>query len=173
MMDITIHLLDESVKEELFEFEVENRNYFAQIGFPRDKSYYDFRNFEQITKDLIFDREKDLTYLYLIKNSFGKIVGRVNLFSITRGPFNKAEIGYRIGENHQGKGYATKAVKLAVKNALDVHRFHRLEAGTSPENIGSQIVLIKNGFQFTGRQSKFIYNNGKWNDSISFEKILD
>ena len=79
----------------------------------------------------------------------------------------------RIGENHQGKGYATKAVKLAVKNALDVHRFHRLEAGTSPENIGSQIVLIKNGFQFTGRQSKFIYNNGKWNDSISFEKILD
>ncbi|MBP2027457.1 hypothetical protein J2Z35_001251 [Acetoanaerobium pronyense] len=66
-MDITIHLLDESVKEELFEFEVENRNYFAQIGFPRDESYYDFRNFEQITKDLIFDQENGMTVYPLRK----------------------------------------------------------------------------------------------------------
>lgn len=111
--------------------------------------------------------------MYLIKDNCGKIVGRVNLVSIVRGSFNKAEIGYRISEEHQGKGYSTKAVKLVLDEAANKYKLHRIEAGASPDNIGSQIVLIKNGFQFTGRYNKYIYQNEKWSDSINFEKILD
>ncbi len=48
-----------------------------------------------------------------------------------------------------------------------------IDAETAPENIGSQIVLIKNGFEFIGRSKQRIYLNGRWQDSISFEKILD
>ena len=111
--------------------------------------------------------------MYLIKDHTGNVIGRVNLVSIVRGSFNKAELGYRIGEKHQGKGYATNAVKLILDEAVNNHKLHRIEAGTSPDNIGSQIVLIKNGFQFAGRYNKFFYQNGKWHDSINFENVLN
>jgi [ribosomal protein S5]-alanine N-acetyltransferase len=52
--------------------------------------------------------------MYLIKNHIGMILGRINLVSIIRGSFNKAELGYSIGEEHQGKGYVTSAVKLVL-----------------------------------------------------------
>lgn len=111
--------------------------------------------------------------MYLIKNHTGMILGRINLLSIVRGIFNKAGLGYRMGEEHQGKGYATSAVKLVLDEAVNKHKLHRIEAGTSPNNIGSQIVLIKNDFQFVGRFNRYIYKNGEWCDSIYFERILD
>jgi ribosomal-protein-alanine N-acetyltransferase len=173
MSDIIIKLLEESDAQELFEFELKNRAFFERVGFPRGDNYYELNNFNTITKELVEEQKKGLVYMYLIKNHSGAILGRINLLSIVRGIFNKAELGYRMGEEHQGKGYATRAVKLVLDEAFNKHKLHRIEAGTSPNNIGSQIVLIKNGFQFTGRNSKYIYKNGEWCDSIFFERVLD
>lgn len=173
MPDIIVNLLEESDSEQLFKFELKNRAFFERIGFPRGDNYYEFDNFNTIIKEIVEEQKKGLAYMYLIKNHTGMILGRINLLSIERGIFNKAELGYRMGEEHQGKGYATSAVKLVLDEAVNKHKLHRIEAGTSPNNIGSQIVLIKNGFQFTGRNSKYIYKNGEWCDSIFFERILD
>lgn len=173
MLDTKINLLEESDAQELFKFELKNRTFFQRVGFPRGDNYYELSNFNSIIKESIKEQEKGLVYNYLIRNHSGMILGRVNLLSIVRGIFNKAELGYRMGEEHQGKGYATSAVKLVLDEAVNKHKLHRIEAGTSPNSIGSQIVLIKNGFQFTGRNSKYIYKNGEWCDSIFFERILD
>ena len=170
---INIRLLDQSDEEELFKFELENRAFFESKFLSRNSSYYDFNNFKTTIKELIEEQAKDLVYMYLIIDDYGKIVGRVNLVSIIRGDFNKAELGYRIAEKHQGKGYATNAVEAVLDAATNTHKLHRIEAGTSPDNIGSQIVLIKSRFQFIGRYNQYIYQDGKWNDSISFEIILD
>jgi [ribosomal protein S5]-alanine N-acetyltransferase len=173
MSDINIKLLEESDAQELFAFELKNRAFFERVGFPRGDIYYELNSFNTMIKELIEEQEKGLVNMYLIKNHNGIILGRINLVSIVRGSFNKAELGYRMGEEHQGKGYATSAVKLILDRAVHNHELHRIEAGTSPDNIGSQIVLIKNGFQFVGRYNKYIYKNGKWYDSIFFERILD
>lgn len=173
MSDIFISLLQEADSQELYEFEIRNRDYFKQMGFDRGDSYFEVENFNTIIKDLVEEQEKGLVYMYLIRDSEGRIVGRVNLVSVVRGIFNMAELGYRIGEDYQRRGYATLAVKLILLEATNTHKLHRIEAGTSPDNIGSQIVLIKNGFQFTGRNNKYICKNGIWSDSIKFEKIID
>jgi [ribosomal protein S5]-alanine N-acetyltransferase len=173
MSDINIKLLEESDAQELFAFELKNRAFFERVGFPRGNNYYELNSFNTMIKELIEEQEKGLVNMYLIKNHNGMLLGRINLVSIVRGSFNKAELGYRMGEEHQGKGYATSAVKLILDRAVHNHKLHRIEAGTSPDNIGSQIVLIKNGFQFVGRYNKYIYKNGKWCDSIFFERILD
>lgn len=173
MSDIIIKLLDESDVEELFIFELKNRVFFERVGFPRGANYYEFDNFNTIIKEQVEEQKKGLVYMYLIKNPSGTILGRINLVSIVRGSFNKAELGYRMDEEHQGKGYATSAVKLVLDEAVNKHKLHRIEAGTSPNNIGSQIVLIKNKFQFVGRFSKYIHKNGEWCDSIYLERILD
>jgi ribosomal-protein-alanine N-acetyltransferase len=173
MPDIIIKPLQKSDAKELFTFELKNRTFFDKIGFPRGDSYYELNNFNTVIKESIEKQDKGLVSMYLIKNHTGLILGRINLLSIERGIFNKAELGYRMDEAHQGKGYATSAVKLVLDEAANKHSLHRIEAGTSPNNIGSQIVLVKNGFQFVGRFNKYIYKTDKWCDSIFFEKILD
>lgn len=172
-MDIWIKLLSISDKEGLLKFELTNRKFFEDTCLPRGDSYYEVQNFNSIIEELVQDQEKGLVYMYLIYNNFNEIIGRVNLVDVQRGNFNKAELGYRIGEIHQGKGYATKAVNLILKEATNKYKLHRIEAGTSINNIASQIVLIKNGFQFVGKQEKYILLNGKWHDNAIFEKVLD
>lgn len=173
MSAIIIKLLEESDAKDLFIFELENRAFFEKIGLARRDSYYELNNFDSIIKQLVEEQEKGLVYMYLIKDYSGEIISRVNLVSIERESSNKAELGYRIGEKHQGNGYATSAVKLILDEAVNNHKLHRIEAGTSLDNIGSQIVFIKNGFQFVGRNNKYIFQGEKWHDSINFEKVLD
>jgi ribosomal-protein-alanine N-acetyltransferase len=173
MTDIHIKLLEAADMEELFQFEVENREYFESMVPSRGDRYYEFEQFKSIQQEILNEQKEGALYMYLIRDHDHGMIGRVNLVSIVRSIFNKAELGYRIGKNHTGKGYATKAVALVLQEAAWRHKLHRIEAGTAPDNIGSQVVLIKNGFQFTGRSHQCIYQNGQWQDSISFEKILD
>lgn len=172
MKEIFIRLLTMDDSNRLFEFETENRSYFERIGLPRSKDHYNPALFQKILEELVAEQERDMHYMYLVLNVQGEVIGRVNLTDVIRGPLNKAELGYRIGEKHQGRGYATTAVSFVIEEAGLLHKLHRLEAGTSPENIGSQIVLIKNGFQFVGKYNQYIFQGNRWVDSLIFEKVL-
>ncbi len=171
IMAVTIQLLTKYDAEKILKFEKLNKAFFETIIPPRGDNYYDIENMKRILEEIEEEQNMGLCYMYLILNGKEELVGRVNLFSIARGIFQKAEIGYRIGEEHNGKGYATEAVELACKEAFEHHKLHRVEAGTSSKNIGSQIVLIKNSFEFIGRTRKVININGKWEDGILFEKL--
>ncbi|SKC41906.1 GNAT family N-acetyltransferase [Maledivibacter halophilus] len=169
MSSISIRLLKEEDSDEIFEFEIENREFFESIIPARWEGYYIKENFEEIIKEIIEEQELGIRYMYIIRDQSSRMVGRVNLFSVVRGIFQKAELGYRIGSKYNKKGYATKAVNLILKEAFKKYKLHRVEAATSPKNIGSQIVLIKNGFQFVGKAHKNINVNGTWTDSVYFE----
>ncbi len=170
---IKIKLLTQIDTDKLFVFEKENKEYFKSIGLSRAAAYYQYDSFSQVVKELVCEQDKGLIYMYLVIDKYDNIVGRVNLTDIMQEPFKKAELGYRIGEVHQGNGYATSAVKLILREAEISHKLHRIEAGTSPQNIGSQIVLIKNGFQFVGRYNQYIFQGDKWTDSLLFEKVIN
>lgn len=60
------------------------------------------------------------------------------------------EIGYGIEPEYQGRGYATEAVKAAVKWAFSQPLVKAVEAETDPDNTASKKVLLKCGFQLTG-----------------------
>lgn len=72
-----------------------------------------------------------------------------------------------------GKRYASLALNILIEKAKREHKLHRLEAGTSPMNVGSQLVLIRNGFQFVGKYSQYYLQGSDWVDSLIFERILD
>ncbi|SET78086.1 GNAT family N-acetyltransferase [Lacrimispora sphenoides] len=173
MDKISIKRLSLDDADSLFKFEIENRSYFNTIGLSRSDSYYNRDSFQEIIESLVGEQDKDIHYMYLVMNTQGEVIGRVNLTDVIKEPLNKAELGYRIGEKNQGKGFATAAVKLVMKQAYLMHKLHRIEAGTSPQNIGSQIVLIKNGFHFIGKYNQYILKSDGWADSLLFEKVLD
>ena len=59
---------------------------------------------------------------------------------------HEAEIGYWLGKDFWGKGYATEAVQSVVAYAFEELSLVRLWAGAYQENTPSQRVLEKCGF---------------------------
>ncbi len=86
--------------------------------------------------------------MWMIEKTDGTHIGDL-CFKGLKGNGNP-EIGYGILDEFQGQGYATEAVKLALKWAFDHPKVLAVEAESDPDNAASQRVLEKCGFLATG-----------------------
>lgn len=144
-MDIYIDRLNEQDAQALFTFECHNRTFFEQTVPARGDDYYSFGTFEIRHKELLKEQEDAISSFYLIKEDSGTIVGRINLVDID--PINgTAHVGYRIGEAFTQKGIANEALRLLVNLAPEMN-VTQIHAKTTSDNIASQKVLVKNGFE--------------------------
>jgi ribosomal-protein-alanine N-acetyltransferase len=73
------------------------------------------------------------------------------------------EIGYGTYQQHQGKGYMTEAVQGMISWAAKQDKVKAVIASTDKTNVGSYIILEKNGFRKVS-ESKEQFN---WHFSIS------
>ena len=75
---------------------------------------------------------------------------------------NRAEIGYALGSKYWGKGIVTSVVKMVVSTIFgEWPNLERLEALVEVENLASQRVLEKSGFQKEGVLRKYEFFKGK------------
>lgn len=71
-----------------------------------------------------------------------ELIGHVGM-----SPFeDSVEIGYAVEDKHQGKGYATEAIKAMSMFALDKFNLHKILGIVASENKGSVKVLEKAGY---------------------------
>jgi [ribosomal protein S5]-alanine N-acetyltransferase len=103
----------------------------------------------------------------------GRIVGRVTLTNITRGPFLSCNLGYWVAETANGRGVATQAVARIARLAFGELALHRIEAGTLVDNAGSQRVLERNGFQRYGLAPRYLKIAGEWRDHVLFQLVSE
>ena len=168
----TIEPVSKQNAKEIYKFEVENRAFFESTLPSRGDNYYVIEHFENTIDSICEDQKSENLYMNIIRNASNEMVGRINLFPIQMEPHNRAfELGYRIGEAHQGNGYASEAVRQLTKLAFDTYGIDYIQALTSPNNIASQIILIKNGFAFIKRILNDVEVNGAFEDSIVFERV--
>ncbi|MCX7291033.1 GNAT family protein [Janthinobacterium sp.] len=147
---------------------MENRAYFENWVTARAPSYYGKEAIAAAIEQAQRERQQDLAYQYLAKLD-GQIIGRVNLTAVTRPYFNKAVLGYRIGERFGGRGYATRVVALLLEEAFGPLDLWRLEA-TRPQTLGSVAVMQRNGFHQYGRSEKAMLFQDAWSDLLYFER---
>lgn len=84
----------------------------------------------------------------------------------------KAEIGYWIGRDYWGRGFATEAGRAVVEIARTLGH-PRLTAGHFVDNPASGRVLYKIGFQPTGQiRKRHSLARGREVDSVEFELDL-
>lgn len=162
-MDIFIEKLDGTDAEDLYKFELENRSFFEKMVPSRGDDYYQPDIFKIRHESLLEEQANGRSYFYLIKDEHGSILGRINLVDIDES-HEVGHLGYRVGELHTGKGIAKEALKLFLKLEQNVKQ---VKAKTTTNNIASQKVLEKNGFERTetddeefkmnGQKLKFIY----------------
>ncbi|AII58411.1 alanine acetyltransferase [Dehalococcoides mccartyi] len=169
---IYIRFLKDTDAESLLDLHLANKEFFQRYSPVFKDDYYTLDSKRKYISDSFVKRENDQLYSFgiFLKNS-DKLIGDVSLFHICRGALQKCLIGYTLDKLHNGKGYATEAVVLAVDFAFDGLKLHRVEAGVMPENKGSMRVLEKAGFHEEGLEQKGIRINGQWEDHQIFAVI--
>lgn len=81
---------------------------------------------------------------------------------------SQAKLGYAIGADHWGRGYATDAARTMLKFAFGPLGLHRVTAAIGPENLASVAVVKRLGFSYEGRLRHHVFTNGDWRDSLLY-----
>jgi len=150
--------------DELSALLIENREFLARVEPARDERFFTIAGQrERIEGDA-------LSFAILAGN---RIAGTVTLSNIVRGPFQSATLGYWVAERLGGRGLATHAVQEVVAIAFEELRLHRLQAATLIDNVASQRVLEKNGFEPIGLARRYLRIAGDWRDHLLFQRTAD
>lgn len=96
-----------------------------------------------------------------------KLIGIIGHYRIKPEHF-RAEIGYMLLPEYQGKGIITEAIKEVVNYGFKVMKLHSIEAIIDPENFGSEKVLQKNGFVKEAHLKENEYYEGKFLDTVIY-----
>jgi len=110
-------------------------------------------------KDLILGIEYD-----------GRIIGVISLMHINK-THKRAELGYWLGKKFWGKGIMTESVRQILKIAFQKKKLHRIYAKVFQENLPSQKVLERCGFNLEGVHKDSVFKHGKWRDIMTYAKI--
>lgn len=108
---------------------------------------------------------------HVIVEDSGRVVGRITLNGIVRGPFQSCSVGYWLGAADNGRGVATAAVRDIMRVAFEEMGLHRVEAGTLLHNVRSQRVLERNGFVRFGVAPTYLKIAGEWQDHALYQVL--
>ena len=94
----------------------------------------------------------------------GNFIGQINVSGIMHGALWSCHIGYWIDEKYANRGLMTDAVALVCEYLFTQRSMHRIEIAVRPENIPSNRIAQKLGFQLEGVRKSFIHIDGSWSD---------
>lgn len=128
--------------------------YLPWVATCDENSYQEFAKFA--LHKYADDKGIDTNIIYQ-----GQIVGAVSLNNIYTS-LKKADIGYWLSQEYQGRGIMTRAVRGIMNIAKEYYGVQVLEIKANEDNIPSRKVAERLGFAFNG----IIFNNENVNGKI-------
>ncbi|RLV60413.1 N-acetyltransferase [Parashewanella curva] len=105
--------------------------------------------------------------MLVLEDNLGEFVG-YNGFHCFDLELKHVEVGYMLTPEQQGKGYATESLKTITKWGRDQFDIHKFVAYCSSQNVSSQRVLEKSGFQQEGLLRENIKIGQNWSDDYVY-----
>jgi RimJ/RimL family protein N-acetyltransferase len=94
------------------------------------------------------------------------------LFKNFQSVYQTAELGVRIGdESERGKGYGTRAVRLALDYAWSVLNLHRVSLNVLAHNERAIVSYLHAGFVAEGRLREAAFIDGLWRDVVAMAAL--
>ncbi|HEY3407000.1 MAG TPA: GNAT family protein [Propionicimonas sp.] len=165
-----LHIRD---AERLAELVVRSRAFLEPWEPVRPESYFTVAGQRAAVAQSLKSASSGLMEPFVILDDDGEVVGRINLNNIVRGPFQSASMGYWLDQQATGRGLATLAAGELVALAFGGLGLHRVEAGTLPNNLASQAVLKRNGFEQFGYAPRYLAIAGVYSDHLLFQRLAD
>ena len=171
-MTATTRMVTRGDAPEMAEVLRANRDFLAPWEPARGDGYFTEPGQRLVVDDMLRQWGLGATLPHVIVED-GRIVGRIALSNIVRGPFLSASLGYWVAADANGRGIATAAVGRIVRLAFGELGLHRVEAGTLTHNIASQRVLERNGFRRYGLAPGYLRIAGEWRDHVLYQVLAD
>ncbi len=143
-----------------------NRDHTGPWDPARDESFYTVagQRLELELDQRAWAAGTAFAFAVLAMDEADRIIGRVALANVVRGPWQNATLGYWIDERSGRRGHATRAVRLALRFAFEHAGLHRVQPAIIPRNDRSVRVAEKVGFRLEGRALRYLKINGVWED---------
>lgn len=110
---------------------------------PIAKSIYEADHFiEKINNGI--DKNESIYWVINFKND-SKFIGSICLWNILWEEM-KAEIGFELFPEHQGKGIMQEVLPVIIKYGFGNMKLNEIEGEVDPENLKSIKIMTKNGF---------------------------
>lgn len=154
--------------EELAALYLANREFLAPFEPVRQPGFFT----AEIQRERIAVRAADGFHQFAILDG-NAIAGTINVFHILRAALQSGTIGYWVDRARNGRGLATAAVENVVAYMFGELELHRAEAATLIENIASQRVLERAGFERIGLAPRYLCINDVWRDFFLFQRLAD
>lgn len=103
----------------------------------------------------------------------GRLAGQVTIDNVVRGALRAGYLGYWIDQEAAGRGVASLAVALVCDHAFGPVGLHRLEAVIRPENLPSQRLVERLGFQREGLRRRYLDIDGDWRDHLAYALLAE
>ncbi len=153
---IVLREISEEDALDVLHFESSNSTFFEKWVPARGPEHFEEMSLRQVISDLMVDPDR----FYLVRSQSNELVGRINLRNLDKAPQGTAELGYRVGEKHLGKGYAKAAVLSIAAQMRAEGTLTHLEAFAADNNPASSNVLLACGFQWDKAGTKTVHHNG-------------
>ncbi|MFB6878848.1 GNAT family N-acetyltransferase [Streptomyces sp. NPDC056323] len=85
----------------------------------------------------------------------------------------QAELGFTLGTQWQGHGYATEAVRAVLRDLFERRGLHRVSAECDVRNLNSQRLLERVGFLREGLRPQHTWIKGEWTDDLLYGLLSD
>ncbi|ABE56077.1 GCN5-related N-acetyltransferase [Shewanella denitrificans OS217] len=115
-------------------------------------------------------QEQEKLLLAITLRDDPQLIGEL-MFKWTHVESRIAEIGYRLGTEFQGKGYAFEAVNALIEHAFTHLELHKVMAFCVAENSASWRLMQKIGMHKEGDLSSHFKIGETWWDAYVFSKI--
>lgn len=162
---------------------------FKEFSLDIAKEFYYLRSNTEVMKymdtNLMENEEKAKQYInqilkdFKLKNGINfaiflketeKFIGYFSFWRLMLNHF-RAEIGFAINPNYQGKGYMSETFEIMDDFAFNIFGLHSIEANVNPNNFKTISLLEKHGFNKEAHFKENYYFNGKFIDSLIFSKL--
>ena len=116
-------------------------------------------------------KNENITWAITLQN-LPKLIGTIGFWQIDIENY-RAEIGYLLHADQQGKGLMQEAIAMVLKYGFQFMKLHSVEANVNPANIASIKLLEKNKFNKEAFFKENYYYNGKFLDTAVYSLLSD
>jgi RimJ/RimL family protein N-acetyltransferase len=105
--------------------------------------------------------------LAIVRQDLDELIGSVEL-QITSQENGYGVLGYVLGRDSWGQGYATEAAAGMLRYGFVELRLRSISATCDPDNVASTAVLTRIGMHQVGHLHHHVFTRGGWRDRLQF-----
>ncbi len=133
----------------------------------KDRTEADVRQFVQTFVDWQAEEPRRRWQHAVTLRHGGPVIGNAGIRRKAENDF-EADVGYELGPQHWGKGYATEAVRALMRFGFDELGLHRVSSWCIADNASSARVLERLGMRQEGRLRENEYYKGRYWDTLLY-----